>query len=158
MNTLLRTFLPRVSFLVRGVAVLLCGTTVFAATPDATTDAKIVPLVSRALLGIAGQEIVALTVEYAPGASSAVHRHNATVVVYVLEGAVTMQVAGGSPVTLHPGDTFVENPCDIHTVSANASKSAPAKFLVVMVKAKDAPPTLSVAAAGNPKGCDAPNR
>lgn len=108
--------------------------------------AKATPLMTRDLEGIAGKEMVVLVVEYPPGGVSQPHRHNASVFVYVLEGAVTMQVAGSAPVTLKPGDTFFEAPGDVHVTSANASSSAPAKFLVYMVKDKGAP--ASVAAPG----------
>ena len=83
-----------------------------------------------------------LTVEYPPGGSSAEHRHNAHVFVYVLEGSVVMAVKGGKEVTLGPGQTFYESPEDIHTVSKNASNTKPAKFLVFFVKDKGAPPTV----------------
>jgi quercetin dioxygenase-like cupin family protein len=102
---------------------------------------KAIPLMTRDLEGIAGKEMLVLVVEYPPGGVSQPHRHNASVFVYVLEGSVTMQVAGGAPVTLKPGDTFFEAPGDVHVTSANASSSAPAKFLVYMVKDKGAPPT-----------------
>ena len=82
-----------------------------------------------------------VTVEYAPGESSAEHRHNAQTFVYVLEGSVVMQVKGGEEVTLGPGETFYESPDDIHTVSKNASSTMPAKFLVCFVKQKGAPAT-----------------
>jgi quercetin dioxygenase-like cupin family protein len=68
-----------------------------------------------------------------------VHRHNANAFVYVLEGSVIMQVKGSEPITLHPGQTFYEGPDDIHVVGRNASKTEPAKFLVVFVKNKGAP-------------------
>ena len=106
--------------------------------------AKVTPLLTRALTDIPGREGVVLTVEYAPGASSDVHRHNAHVFVYVLEGSHTMQVKGGPPVTLGPGQTFYENPDDIHAVSKNASATAKAKFLVFLVKKQGAPPTEPV--------------
>ena len=67
------------------------------------------------------------------------HRHNANVFVYVLEGAIVMQVKGGKEVTLTPGQTFYEGPDDIHVVSRNASKTQPAKFVVFFVKDKGAP-------------------
>jgi quercetin dioxygenase-like cupin family protein len=105
-------------------------------------DAKVNPLVTKDLAGIAGKEGSMLTVEYAPGASSAVHRHNAHTFVYVLEGSVVMAVKGGKEVTLGPGQTFYESPDDIHTVSKNASATKPAKFLVFFVKDKGAPPTV----------------
>jgi len=87
-----------------------------------------------------------LAVEYGPGESSRPHRHNANVFVYVLEGTVTMQVKGSPAVTLHPGQTFYEGPSDIHAVSQNASKTAPAKILVFIVKDTGAPVTRPVGA------------
>jgi quercetin dioxygenase-like cupin family protein len=103
----------------------------------AAEDAKVTPLMTKDL-GIAGKEADMLTVEYAPGASSAPHRHNAHTFVYVLEGSVVMQVKGGKAVTLGPGQTFYESPDDVHTVSRNASSTEPAKFLVFFVKDKGA--------------------
>jgi quercetin dioxygenase-like cupin family protein len=94
-----------------------------------------------------GKEIIMSTVEYVPGGRSVPHRHDANVLVYVLEGALTMQVDGHEPVTLKPGDTFYESPDDVHRVSANASKTEPAKFLVFMVKDKGKPPTRAVEGA-----------
>src|SRR3977135_3777244 len=102
----------------------------------AAQDAKVTPLITKDLTGIAGKEGTMVTVEYPPGGSSTEHRHNGHTFVYVLEGSVVMQVKGGSPVTLGPGQTFYESPEDIHTVSKNASATKPAKFLVFFVKEK----------------------
>jgi quercetin dioxygenase-like cupin family protein len=113
-----------------------------AASALAGEDAKVTPLVTKDLTGTAGKEGSMLTVEYAPGAISSSHRHNAHTFVYVLEGSVVMQVKGGKEVTLGPGQTFYESPEDIHTVSKNASSTKPAKFLVFFVKDKGAPPTV----------------
>ena len=57
----------------------------------------------------------------------------------MLEGSIVMGVNGDKPVTLTAGQTFYEGPNDIHTVGRNASKTLPAKFLVVLLKDKDAP-------------------
>jgi len=105
---------------------------------------KITPLITKDLAGLAGKEAVMLTVEYAPGASSSKHRHNAHTFVYVLEGSIVMQVEGGKETTLGPGQTFYESPDDIHVVSKNASDSKPAKFLVFFVKDKGAPASTPV--------------
>jgi len=105
----------------------------------AAEDAKVTPLLTKDLTGIAANEGTMLTVEYAPGASSAPHRHNAHTFVYVLEGSVVMQVKGGKEVTLGPGQTFYESPADIHSVSKNASGTMPAKILVFFVKVKGTP-------------------
>ncbi len=80
-----------------------------------------------------------ITVVYPPGASDPIHRHNAHAFLYVLEGSVVMQVKGGKEVTLTPGQSFYEGPNDVHVVGRNASSSKPAKFLVFLVKKKDAP-------------------
>ena len=82
------------------------------------------------------------TVDFPPGYSIPVHRHNAQVFLYVLEGSIVTQVKGGKEVTLTPGQSYYENPDDIHTVSRNASSTKPAKFLVFMVKEKGAPSTV----------------
>src|SRR3546814_16801029 len=80
-----------------------------------------------------------ITVEYPPGAVDPVHRHDADAFVYVLEGAIVMQVKGGEPMTLSAGQSFYEAPGDIHTVGRNASQTEPAKFLVVLLKDKKEP-------------------
>ena len=116
-------------------------TVCMAAAAAAAQNAKVTPLMTKPLSGIAGKEATMLTVEYAPGASSAEHRHNAHTFVYVLEGSVVMQVKGGKEVTLGPGQTFYETPEDVHTVSRNASSTMPAKFLVFFVKQEGAPAT-----------------
>jgi quercetin dioxygenase-like cupin family protein len=120
------------------ICVFLC----LAASTTLAQDAKVTTLLTKNLVGIPGKEGSMLTVEYAPGASSAIHRHNANTFVYVLEGSVVMQVRGGKEVTLGPGQTFYESPDDIHTVSKNASTIKPAKFLVFFVKESGAPGTV----------------
>lgn len=84
-------------------------------------------------------EAIMQTVTYQPGESSDSHRHNAHVFVYILEGTVRMQVSGGEVQTLEAGDTFYENPDDIHTLSENASTTDTATFLVLLIKETDAP-------------------
>jgi quercetin dioxygenase-like cupin family protein len=102
-------------------------------------DATVTPLLSKDLSHADGTELSMITVEYAPGGSDPVHTHHAQALVYVLEGSVVMQVRGGEPVTLTPGETFYEGPDDVHVVGRNASQTAPARFLVFLVKDKDAP-------------------
>ena len=97
------------------------------------------PLLSKDLPDFAGKEVVMSTVTYPAGVASAAHRHDAHTFVYVLEGTVIMQVAGGQPMTLGPGQTFYESPTDIHATSKNASQTQPAKILVFMIKDKGKP-------------------
>ncbi|MBY0507331.1 MAG: cupin domain-containing protein [Bryobacteraceae bacterium] len=116
----------------------------FAAGLLAAQDTKVTPLISKPLDGIPGKEGALLRVEYAPGATGSVHRHNAHVFVYVVEGSIVMQVKGGKEVTLGPGQTFTENPQDIHVVGRNASKTKPAVFLAFFVKDQGAPAVVPV--------------
>ena len=113
--------------------VCLLSTTVVA------QEAKVAPLMSKDLTECPGKESVMITVEYPPGHSDEIHRHNAYAFVYVLEGSVVMQVRGGKEMTLTPGQTFYEGPDDIHLVGRNASKTKPAKFVAFFVKTKGAP-------------------
>jgi quercetin dioxygenase-like cupin family protein len=101
-------------------------------------EAQAAPIMSKDLADFPGKEGVMITVEYPPGASDPIHRHNAHAFVYVLEGAVVMQVKGGKEVTLTPGQT-VYGPNDIHVVGRNASNTKPAKFVVFLVKNKGTP-------------------
>lgn len=110
-----------------------------AACAMATEPARVTPLMTKELKEIPGKEAVLITVDYAPGASDPIHRHNAHAFVYVLEGSVVMQVQGGKKVTLGPGQTFYESLGDVHTVGRNASASKPARFLVFFVKDQGAP-------------------
>lgn len=107
-------------------------------------EAKVTPLFSRDLTDCPGKEGLMLLVEYPPGSSDPVHRHNAYAFVYVLEGTVVMQVKGGKQVTLTAGQTFYEGPNDVHVVGRNASSSQPARFLAFLVKEKGAPALVPV--------------
>ena len=111
---------------------------------DPPKEATVKPLLTEDLPDLPGKEALMLTVEYPPGGSSKAHRHDADVFVYVLEGSIVMQVDGAQPVTLTPGQTFHEEPTDVHRISANASKTAPAKFLVFIVKDKGKTTTTPV--------------
>ena len=102
-------------------------------------EAKVTQLMSKDLTNLPGKEGLMITVEYPPGSSDPIHRHNAHAFVYVLEGSIVMQVRGGRETTLTPGQTFYEGPDDVHVVGRNASQTKPAKFVVFFVKDKGAP-------------------
>ncbi len=126
-------------------ALMLCPAFVGAADPaPVSAEAAVTQLMTRDLIGVPGKQVLMITVTYLPGGASVPHRHDAQVFVYVLEGEITMQLKGGTPVTLRPGQSFYEGPNDIHQVSANAMKTAPAKILVFMVKDKAKPASRDV--------------
>src|SRR5258708_23983831 len=90
-------------------------------------EAKVTPLLSKALTDFPGKEGLMITVEYPPGGSDPIHRHNAHAFVYVLEGSILMQVRGGKEVTLTPGQTFYQVPADVHVVGRYANQTKPSK-------------------------------
>ena len=75
-------------------------------------EPKVTSLMSKDLPENPGREAPMITVEHAPGGSSAIHR---------------------------PGQSFYEGPDDVHVVDRNASSTQPAKFLVLLIKDKGAP-------------------
>ena len=107
-------------------------------------EPKVTSLMSKDLTESPGREALMITVEHAPGGASAIHKHNAHAFVYVLEGAVVMQLKGGKEITLTPGQTFYEGPDDIHVIGRNPSTTKPAKFVVLLLKNKDAPVLVPV--------------
>ena len=107
-------------------------------------EAKVTSLMSKDLKDFPGKEGLLITVEYPPGATDPVHRHNAHAFLYVLEGSIVMQLKGGKEVTLTPGQTFYEGPDDVHIVGRSADKTKPAKFIVFLVKDKGAPVLVPV--------------
>ena len=111
-------------------------------TSHAASPGKVEPLRLKKLANLPGKEALMITVSYEPGGSDAIHRHNAHVFVYVLEGAIVMQVKNQPEVTLKAGQTFYEAPEDVHLVGKNASTAEPAKFLVFLIKKTGRRPVL----------------
>jgi quercetin dioxygenase-like cupin family protein len=118
--------------------ILACG----ASPADPAPGPEVAALFSKALTDLPGKEALMLSVSYPPGGADPVHRHDAHAFVYVLEGAIVMQVEGGQEVTLTPGQTFYEGPADLHTIGRNASDTEPAKFLVLLIKDVGVAPVL----------------
>ena len=127
------------AFLVTTVLIPTSTLTAQKAVTSPAAQETITPLITKDLAGFPGKQALMYTVDFPPAFSSPIHRHNAQVFVYVLEGSVVMQVRGQKEVTLGPGQTFYEDPNDIHVVSRNASSTKPAKFLVFLTNKKGAP-------------------
>ena len=108
-----------------------------AAVPGQAADVK--ELFAIDLADYSGKEGRMIEVSYPPGAQDVVHRHDAHAFVYVIEGQIVMQLKGQPAVTLSAGQTFYEGPTDVHVVGRNASNTEPARFVVVLLKAKGAP-------------------
>lgn len=128
------------------VLALLWSGAVFAHGPlgNDAPPPVVTPVMTRALPNYPGKEALMITVEYPPGGADPVHRHDADAFVYVLEGSIVMGVEGDKEVTLTQGQTFYEGPRDVHTVGRNASKTKPAKFVVLLLKEAGKPALVPV--------------
>ena len=101
----------------------------------ADENSKATLVYEHALPNVPGKSIKGVLVEYGPGASSSAHMHAKSAFIYatVLEGAIRSSVNDGPVVTYRTGESFSEMPGDRHSLSENASQSAPAKLLAVFV-------------------------
>jgi len=106
----------------------------------ADNTAKVTLVYEHALPNVPGKSIKGVLVEYGPGGSSPAHTHPKSAFIYatVLEGAIQSSVNNGPVVTYRTGQSFSEMPGDLHSVSANASTTEPAKLLAVFVVDTDA--------------------
>jgi quercetin dioxygenase-like cupin family protein len=122
------------SLLAVGGAVALAGAfglgVVVAQQPSPATKAT--QLMKQAIAQFPGHEVTMTTLDIPPGGGSAPHRHPTTYNFgYVLEGAYRIKLDDGPERVLTKGETFYEAPNQLHAVSSNASKTEPAKVLVV---------------------------
>jgi quercetin dioxygenase-like cupin family protein len=101
----------------------------------ADKEAKVTLVYDHALPNVPGKSIKGVLVEYGPGGTSSAHTHPKSAFIYatVLEGAIQSSVNDGRVKTYRAGESFSEMPGDRHSVSANASKTEPAKLLAVFV-------------------------
>src|SRR6201995_354030 len=98
-------------------------------------NAKVSLVYQHELPNIPGKSIKGVLVEYGPGGVSPAHTHPKSAFIYatVLEGEILSQVNDGPVTTYKAGQSFSEMPGDRHRVSANASKTQPARLLAVFV-------------------------
>ncbi|MGN8154845.1 cupin domain-containing protein [uncultured Agrobacterium sp.] len=100
-----------------------------------TKNAKVTLVYEHPLPDVSGKSVKGVLVEYGPGGYSSAHTHAKSALTYatVLEGAIPSAVNGGETKTFIAGQNFTALPGDRHNVSANASKTEPAKLLAVFV-------------------------
>lgn len=93
------------------------------------------PRFSQAIPNLPGKSLVAVEVDYAPGAASPPHTHapSAFIYAYVISGAIESKVDGAPARTYHAGEGWSEPPGATHSISRNASKVRPAKLLAIFV-------------------------
>ncbi|MFM0003929.1 cupin domain-containing protein [Paraburkholderia dipogonis] len=84
---------------------------------------------------IPGKSLIAVVVDYSPGAASLPHTHakSAFIYAYVIKGAIKSKVNDGETRIYRAGESWSEPPGAIHSISRNASKTEPAELLAVFV-------------------------
>jgi quercetin dioxygenase-like cupin family protein len=87
-------------------------------------------------LNLKDWSVTVVEVSYAPGESSAAHRHPGITIAYVLEGEVRSKVGDDPEKHYTAGQMFLETPNQLHAVSRNASTTKPARLLAVMLAEK----------------------
>jgi quercetin dioxygenase-like cupin family protein len=120
---------------------VLAAVTINTALPAAAHEIgeKVTPTFNQPISNIPGKSLIAVVVDYAPGAASASHTHakSAFIYAYVVSGSIESQVNDGPKRIYHAGEGFYETPGSTHPVSRNASKTQPAKLLAVFVVDSD---------------------
>jgi quercetin dioxygenase-like cupin family protein len=87
-------------------------------------------------LNLKDWSVTAVEVSYAPGESSAAHRHPGITIAYVLEGEIRSKVGDDPEKTYAAGQMFIETPNQLHGVSGNGSKTKPARLLAILLAEK----------------------
>jgi quercetin dioxygenase-like cupin family protein len=95
-------------------------------------------LLKTPLSDMDGKEMQVWVGELPPGAATGSHFHPTPRFVYVLEGAVVLELDGKSPQTYSAGQAYVEMPGERH-ILRNASATEPAKALGFQYVGKDQP-------------------
>jgi quercetin dioxygenase-like cupin family protein len=105
----------------------------------AQSHETVTPNLAQPIPNIPGKSLIAVIVDYPPGAASASHTHakSAFIYAYVVSGAIESQVNDGPKRVYHAGESFYEAPGSSHPVSRNASATEPAKLLAVFVVDSD---------------------
>ena len=103
-----------------------------ASTGEGVTEKQ---LFSQKLPNVPGKTLTVVQVDYRAGGFSAPHRHPASgfVFAYVLSGTVRSQVEGEPLRVYSAGESWTEPPNSHHIVSANASKTEPARLMAYVI-------------------------
>jgi quercetin dioxygenase-like cupin family protein len=95
-------------------------------------------LLKTYLSDVDGKEMQVWVADIPPGAATGLHFHPTPRFVYVLEGAVVLELDGKPPRTYTAGQAYVEMPGERHNFR-NASTTEPAKALGFQYAGKDQP-------------------
>jgi uncharacterized protein YbjT (DUF2867 family)/quercetin dioxygenase-like cupin family protein len=121
----------KIRTIIAAMAFSMAGT-VFAHESESETVMK---NFEAAIPNIPGKSLIALEVDYAPGAVSPSHIHakSAFIYAYVISGAIESKVDDGETRIYRAGESWSEAPGATHSISRNTSKTEPAKLLAIFV-------------------------
>lgn len=123
--------------------VAACSATSAATAGDPTSPVGRQVVHAAALPNVPGHTLTAVTVDLPPGVTVPSHKHEGFVFVYVLEGTVRSQLDDMEAVEYGIGETWVEPPGAIHTLTQNPSATDNARLLAVFVAKEGAKLTTS---------------
>jgi quercetin dioxygenase-like cupin family protein len=142
-DTVMRTSARTLMYAVSLAAILGTAALVPASSQQPAPATKVTTVMKQALPEIPGREVIVITLDIPPGASSPPHRHPGHHVFgYVLEGSYKIKVDQGQETVLTKGQTFHEAPGQLHAVSANASQTEPARVVAFMIVESGKPITV----------------
>ncbi len=90
-------------------------------------------LFNQPLSNVPDHNFTAITVQLDPGNISPAHTHEAFVFVHVLTGKVRSQLNSAKPIDYVTGDSWIEPPGSVHTLTQNLNDKEIAKLLVIFV-------------------------
>jgi quercetin dioxygenase-like cupin family protein len=106
------------------------------------TDIRRTLLCSSPVEGLPEWETRLYLIEYAPGADGSGHHHPVVGLVYMLRGTILSAFGDERPVAIREGESFVDAAHQIHTVSRNASKAEPLRFVIAYTVKRGEPVTV----------------
>jgi quercetin dioxygenase-like cupin family protein len=124
-------FRPNIAAISAALAISMAGPVSAHAGETETVTKKF----EAAIPNIPGKSLIAVEVDYPPGAASPSHTHakSAFIYAYVISGAIESKVNDGETRIYRAGESWSEPPGATHSISRNASKTEPAKLLAVFV-------------------------
>jgi quercetin dioxygenase-like cupin family protein len=99
-------------------------------------------LCSSAVEGLPGWETRLYLIEYPPGADGSGHHHPVVGLGYMLRGTILSAFGDDQPAAIREGESFVDAAHRIHTVSRNASKTEPLRFVIAYTVKQGEPVTV----------------
>ena len=143
MHELITTPLKRCLSLAAAIGLIGSLPALAQAAPDPKNEGKVESRVAFThllpRLDTSQLQVKLVEVTYPPGGFSRPHTHPFPVIVYVIAGALRVQVKGGPETVYKTGESFYEAPNGVHLVSANASQQEPARFIACFVCDNDKP-------------------